>query len=256
MSTAIAPLPIHLFCDLAAPGNLLDLNRNQPPEFYRGDDIEIDIGIGEDGLLLAPSLTGITSVICQVFASENDTNQAMMTCTVLVASMNLALTQTNWNAGGGANSHARFIFANGVTAISLGGAASVNYWLRITLQTSDATSKTITLQTGFITVKDGPIANRLPGFNIGTVNGVSVLQILDSGTGTYYTLSIFSDAGVETLQVNLVSPYVGTQPAWRTFVVGGVSVLQLLDAGTNLYHTLSCVADDGAEALEISDQGY
>ena len=52
MSTALTPLPIRLFCDLAAPANLLDLNRGQPPFFYRGDDVEIDIGIGENGALL------------------------------------------------------------------------------------------------------------------------------------------------------------------------------------------------------------
>ena len=46
----LTPLPIRLFCDLAFPSNLNDLNRNsQPPSFYRGDDVEIDIGLGENG---------------------------------------------------------------------------------------------------------------------------------------------------------------------------------------------------------------
>ena len=70
---ALTPLPIRLFCDLASPASLNDLNRNsQPPSFYRGDDIEIDIGLGENGNLLT-SLANVASVTCQLFAAENDT---------------------------------------------------------------------------------------------------------------------------------------------------------------------------------------
>ena len=120
--SAIAPYPIRLFCDLAAPNNLFDLNRSAAPSFYRGDDIEIDIGIGEGGALLAPTIAssgtgGIASVTAQLFAAENDTNAPMMSGTVLAASMNLTLTQVNWNAGGSANSHAQFIFPNSQTAV-------------------------------------------------------------------------------------------------------------------------------------------
>src|SRR5271169_5372333 len=105
MSTALAPFPIRLFCDLAAPNSLFDINRGAAPFFYRGDDIEIDIGIGQNGALLAPTIGssgagGIASVTAQVFASENDTGSPMMSGTVAAASMNLALTQGNWNTGG------------------------------------------------------------------------------------------------------------------------------------------------------------
>lgn len=209
--SSIAPYPIRLFCDLAAPNNLFDLNRSAAPSFYRGDDIEIDIGIGEGGALLAPTIAnsgtgGIASVTAQLFAAENDTNAPMMSGTVLAASMNLTLTQVNWNAGGSANSHAQFIFPNSQTAVNLNGAASVNYWLRITAQTTDSIAKTITLLDGPITVRDGPVSSLsappLAGFRVWTVSGKPVLQILDSGTGLYHTLTCFSDAGVETLQIS------------------------------------------------------
>jgi hypothetical protein len=210
MST-IGPLPIRLFCDLAAQASLFDLTRSQPPSFYRGDDIEIDIGIGQNGSLLAPTIAssgtgGIASVTCQIFESENDTDSPMMSCTVLAANMNLALTQTNWNAGGSANSHAQFIFPNSQTAISLGGAASVNYWLRITAQTTDSTAKVITLIDGPITVKDGPISTAStppPGsWRTYTVGGQIVFQLLDTTTGLYHTLGILNDDGVLTLQIS------------------------------------------------------
>ncbi len=217
MSTSISPLPIRLFCDLAAPANLFDLTRSQAPLFYRGDDIEIDIGIGTNGALLAPTIAssgagGIASVTCQLFQEENDTNAPMMSCTVPAANMNLTLTQTNWNAGGSANSHAQFIFPNSQTAITLNGAISANYWLRITAQTSDTTAKTITLLDGPITVKDGPIGG---------------------GGGS-------------------AAPATGA----RWFIVGGQEVFQILDTGTGLYHTLTCFSDGGVETLQIGDQGY
>ena len=208
---SLAPLPIRLFCDLAAPTQLNDLNRgSQQPTFYRGDDIEIDIGLGQSGALLTSLASGgaggVASVTLQLFASENDTGAPMISCAVLASSMNLSLTQANWTAGGSANSHAAFVIPNSQTAISLGGASSVNYWLRVTAQTTDSTPKTITFLDGPITVRDGPISTAsappLAAFRIYTVVGQVVPQILDTSTGLYHTLAIFNDAGVLTLQLS------------------------------------------------------
>jgi len=210
MSTSLAPLPIRLFCDLAAPSNLLDLNRGQPPSFYRGDDIEIDIGMGENGALLVSLASsgagGVASVTCQLFASENDTNSPMMSCTVVAAAMNLSLTQTQWSNDTTPYCHAAFLFPNSQTAISLGGAASVNYWLRITAQTTDSPAKQITLLDGPITVRDGPVSTAsappLAQLRLYNAAGQIVPQLLDSTTGLYHTLAIFNDGGVLTLQIS------------------------------------------------------
>src|SRR5580692_5633831 len=97
MSTSLTPLPIRLFCDLAARlQTLVDLNTGLPPQFVRGDDIEIDIGIGANGTLLTPTLTNIASVTCQVFASQNATGAPLMSCNVAAAAMNLSLTAAQW----------------------------------------------------------------------------------------------------------------------------------------------------------------
>jgi hypothetical protein len=201
---ALTPLPIRLFCDLASPGSLNDLNRNsQPPSFYRGDDIEIDIGLGENGNLLT-SLGNVASVTCQVFAAENDANAPMMSCTTTI--INTGLTQVEWTNNTTPYYHAAFIFPNSQTAISLGGAASVNYWLRITAQTTDSPAKNITLLDGLITVQDGPISSAsvppLAQFRSYTVAGQIVLQLLDTTTGLYHTLAIYNNGGVLTLQLS------------------------------------------------------
>jgi len=200
----LTPLPIRLFCDLASPSNLNDLNRNsQPPSFYRGDDIEIDIGLGENGALLT-SLSNVASVTAQIFAAENDTNPPMVSGTT--TTINTALTQTEWNNNTAPFFHAAFVFPNSQTAISLGGASSVNYWLRLTAQTSDSPSKNITLLDGPITVKDGPISSAssppLAAFRLYTVAGEISPQLLDTTTGLYHTLAILNDGGVLTLQLS------------------------------------------------------
>ena len=205
MSNPIGPLPIRLFCDLAARNaGLVDLNTGQAPLFYRGDDVEIDIGIGEGGALLAPALSNITSATCQVFAKQNDTNAPMMSCTVPAAGMNLTLTAAQWTGDTAPFQHAAFIFPNAQTAIPLGGNASANYWLRITLLTADATPKVLTLLDGPITVLDGPVsaagAQSLGNARFFTDgSGNLVLQIKNDSDGKYYTVGVQNDNGMPSL---------------------------------------------------------
>jgi hypothetical protein len=204
--TALAPLAIRLFCDVAARNAaLIDLNTGQAPLFYRGDDVEIDIGIGEGGALLAPTLSNITSVTCQVFASESDTNAPMMSCTVAAAAMNLALTAAQWTGNTTPFFHAAFVFPAGQTYIGLNGVASQNYWLRIMLLTADATAKTITLLGGPITVLDGPVSSAPAGpagsgnVRFSSVAGSLVIQIKNDSDGKFYALGVENDNGVPTL---------------------------------------------------------
>jgi hypothetical protein len=208
---SLAPFPIRLFCDAAAPANLTDLNRNsQPPSFYRGDDIEIDIGIGQNGSLLTSLASsgagGVACVTLQIFATENDANAPMISATVLGSAMNLRLTQAEWTNGTTPFYHAAFVIPGSQTAVSLNGLPSVNYWLRITATTTDTTPKTITLLDGPITVRDGPISTAsvppLAQFRSYVVAGQTVLQLLDTTTGLYYTVAILNTGGVRTLQLS------------------------------------------------------
>jgi hypothetical protein len=205
---SLNPLPIRLFCDLAARNNVIDLNTSQGAAFYRGDDIEIDIGIGQGGALLT-SPGNIASVTCQVFQSETDTNPPMMSATVPAANMNLGLTQSQWSNNTSPFCHAAFVFPNSQTAVSLNGQATVNYWLRIVAQTTDTPAKIITLLDGPITVKDGPISTASPPaaawFRFQTVAGNIVPQLYDPVSGHYYNLEIDTVGGVRTLSLGDVA---------------------------------------------------
>jgi hypothetical protein len=201
---SLSPLPIRLFCDLAARNNVIDLNTSQAAIFYRGDDVEIDIGIGQNGSLLT-SLGNVASVTCQIFQNETDTNPPMMSATLAAANMNLGLTQTEWTTNTTPYCHAAFVFPNSQTAISLNGQPAVNYWLRILAQTTDSPAKIITLLDGSITVKDGPITSASPPsaawFRFSTVAGNIVPQLFDPVSGHYYNLEIDTLGGARTLSL-------------------------------------------------------
>jgi hypothetical protein len=206
--SALAPMAIRLLCDLAARNQpVTDLNTGQPAFFYRGDDVEIDIGIGMNGVLLAPSLSNIASVSCQVFAKQNDPAAPMMSSTVAAAGINAALTPTQWANATAPFYHAAFVFPNSQTYIPLNGAASQNYWLRITLQTADPTPKTITLLDGPITVLDGPVS-ATPAAGLGNArfwtdnNGNVVLQIKNNSDGKFYSVGVENDNGVPALYLS------------------------------------------------------
>jgi hypothetical protein len=122
------------------------------------------------------------------------------------STINTGLTQTEWTNNTTPFNHAAFIFSNSQTAVSLGGASRVNYWLRITAQTNDSPAKIITILDGPITVKDGPISTANPPslaqFRFYTVANQIVPQLLDTTTGLYHTLAILNDGGVLTLQLS------------------------------------------------------
>lgn len=151
---ALTVLPIRLLCDLASRKNVVDLNTSQGALFYAGDDVEIDIGIGQSNALLT-GLTNIAAITCQIFQSENDTNAPMMSCTVN-SGFNTGLTQVNWNSGGSANSFCQFKFPNSQTNIISNNATQNSYWIRIVAQTTDSPALQITLLDGPITVLNGP----------------------------------------------------------------------------------------------------
>jgi hypothetical protein len=201
---SLSPLPIRLFCDLVARANVIDLNTSQGGLFYRGDDVEIDIGIGQNGALLT-SLGNVASVTCQLFQSESDSNAPMMSATVPATNINTGLTQAQWTNNTAPFYHAAFIFPNSETAVPLNGQGSVNYWLRITAQTTDSPAKIVTLLDGPITVKDGPISTvsaPAQGYlRFYNVAGNIVPQLYDPVSGHFYNLEIDPVGGARTLSL-------------------------------------------------------
>jgi hypothetical protein len=199
MSSPFVPDPIRIACDLKnqVQSPIQDLNANgAPASFVRGDQVEIDIAIFESGSLLT-GLTqtgpgGISSVAFYLYQNQNDSQQAGVLMGGQGYSVNVTgLTTTQWNAGGSANCHFKFIFTTAQTSLSIGGATSISYWMRIVGTSSDNPPVKITLLEGPIQIMDGPIASTATPtygtFRSYDANGQTVPQLLCSD-GLYHTL--------------------------------------------------------------------
>lgn len=104
------PDPMRLLCDLYNRGNTIDLNTGQPAQFYRGDDIEIDIGIGTNGALYTNTIVNYSNIACSVFRGQNDTNPPMMQAVVYATNFNTGLTAAEWTNNTAPFYHAAFLF--------------------------------------------------------------------------------------------------------------------------------------------------
>jgi hypothetical protein len=216
MNTTFLPDPIRLACDIANPFEaLIDLSNETAPFFVRGDDIQFDIGIFENGSLmnglLASGPGAIASVTLQLFLVQNDANPAQMAQST--SAINIGLTTSQWNqgsqasSGGSSNAHCSFVFPNAQTVINLNGGTSLGLWLRIYATTADTPSKRITIAEGNMTVKDGPInlgsvISPTVGWRLSTVNGVVVPQWYDPVGALWHTVQILNTMGTFTLQVS------------------------------------------------------
>jgi hypothetical protein len=204
--------PIRLACDQAIrQGFPVDLNTGQSPVFIRGDDLEFQIGVLQNGNVVT-NWTNVASITLEVYATQNDTNAPMIATNIsttnAVPIFNPNLTQANWTNGVdtmSTNQHADIFIPSASSSINLNGQASQSYWLRIFLSTTNTPVRTYTVLEGTITVIDGPIANETvpvpANFRVWDVNGNWTPQIYDPVSGHYYNLEIDTVAGIRTLSV-------------------------------------------------------
>ena len=207
--------PIRLFCDKSTPNRFTDLVSGLAPQFYRGDDIEIDVALGQGGAIYT-TFDNFTSITLQIFQSQTDVTAPQISAVVLKAAMTTGLTQAQWNNNTNTGSpavspilpttyqHAAFRIPNAQTGLDLGGQPSVPFWLRITAQFVDPITSAVDEETfldGPINVLDGPNTSlsALPaqGFKIVTVNGQQQIAVQDSN-GNYRILQCLIIGGVPT----------------------------------------------------------
>src|SRR5579872_1123474 len=188
------PNPIRLLCDIYNRANTIDLNTGQPAQFYRGDDIEIDIGVGTNGALYTNTIVNYSNIVCSVFRAQNDTNSPMMQAVAYATNFNTGLTAAQWTNNAAPFYHAAFLFTGTQTAIPLSGNSSASYWLRIDALTTNNPTRTLTLEDGPITVFDGPISSLAPPI----ATGQSYLTVSNS-LGTLLTPTNFFAANSNLL---------------------------------------------------------
>jgi hypothetical protein len=190
--------------DLVNPANVSDLNRNgATPFFYRGDDVEIQFAMGEAGQILT-NRNNVATFTAQIFLSQNDMQNPQLA--VATSTYNSALTEQEWANDTTPFFHATFVFPGATTGLNLNGAPAGNFWLRITMETTDSPPVSTTFIAGPIEVRDGPYSTLSPlpqqAVRLYAVNGQQVLQLLDPSTGLYHTVNIVNISGVLALQLS------------------------------------------------------
>ncbi len=203
----------------------LEVNRRATPQFWRGNDVQFELGVFNNGELQSvANLASVTVEIKALGASGSApaaSTAALMAKTVLAGALDNSLDQASWDDG--SKQHALIAFTAAESAIAAGAR-----WLTIYATTTDTTPRTITLCAG-------PI------------------KVLESGAGfpsdppdeinTYPTLAV-ADAR-----------YLQTAPSGGNFRFKSGNIIQVFNPDTNLYHDVFVKVVGGVPTLMTADTG-
>lgn len=153
MSTTLTSKKIRLAADVASLNAPADVLTGLTPAFYRGNDLRVEFAVMSGGVLM--DVGSIASVTLEIKAGNEEgappapTDAVLMTKTIGSASLNAALTLSEWNTAAG--QHGVLEFSAQEANISAG-----NKWLSLWVMTSDNPGKVITLAAGTLKVlEDG-----------------------------------------------------------------------------------------------------
>jgi hypothetical protein len=231
-----AQLPLRIAADAAVRKSAFipDLNNNNASlSFVSGDDVTFEIALFQNGRFLT-NLYLYTNLTCQVFTSQNTTNNPLMTQTI-TNSVGSPWWNTNCTLGGwtsnslpDTNWQAQFYFPSVQTSFSLNGQASQTYWMRIFA--TQTNSRIVTFMEGPITIYDGP-SN--PDYVPPVWSGIAGIgNIFESGVGWIPASTIGGGGGGGTSGTNIsvVGTTVNLNPV-ITFPANGVNTNAIQSAG-------------------------
>ncbi len=122
-----------------------DLQSNGSPVFWRGNDVQFEIAVFNNGVLMAVSnLASITLEIKALGANGAPpaaTDVALMSTTISAGALNNALILADWTSG--VDQHGIVAFSGAESNIAAG-----QYWLAVWATTNDSPGRSITLAAG------------------------------------------------------------------------------------------------------------
>jgi hypothetical protein len=144
---------IRIAADAANFNSPLDVNSRATPQFWRGNDIEFDIGVFFNGTL--ESVANIASLTVEIRVpgpaggAPDPSSTPLMSATVTSGSLDNTVTQDTWNDG--SKQHAVVAFTAAQSNIAAGP-----QWLSLWVVTTDNPGRVITLAAGPVRVlEDG-----------------------------------------------------------------------------------------------------
>jgi hypothetical protein len=135
---------IRLAIDVTSVSDALDAITSSSPHIWRGTDVQFEISAwwgtpGGD----ASDVIDVTNVSSLTFEVKTSvTGTTIMSATLASGAMNASLTKETWLDG--SSQHVTVPFTNAETAPSLGGAASLDYYVVVTVVTNDSPPREIT----------------------------------------------------------------------------------------------------------------
>lgn len=200
---------------------LVDVFSGANPEIWRGNDVQIEVGLFLDGTLIE-DVSNIDSLTVEVKDASDIDGTALMTKTIAAAAINQTLTSDQWDGNDQANCHALVPFTAAETNISLSDATSKTCWIVVSVITTAGLH--ITIQAGTLIVyEDGTGAAGEPQNN----------------TDNYFTKGD-SD-----------SRFAQRRPDAGSYRIVGGQHIYLYCAGNGLWHPLVVSLVDGVPLLGI-----
>jgi hypothetical protein len=197
------PILLNLDRALRSTGPL-DQNTTNPPSFYVGDDVEMDVNLFSAGVLIQTNLiVKYTNVEMQVFLAQNDTNPPQMQLIVT----NTAFFTNLFAAGaapGGTNNYptnyqVQFYWPGDLTQLDLNGQASQYFWFRCFATGTNGVIATF--GEGPIQVLNAPISALSPALTFGQSQ-----VVVSSSTAAIVSPPTFFSANSNLLNASVNPP--------------------------------------------------
>lgn len=194
----------------------VDVKTSSTPEFWRGNDLQFEIGIAWNGSLIT-DISNIASLTLQVKASAAAT-EILMTKTLAAVDLVNTVTEANW--ADDSNQHALVAFTGTEANIVAG-----TYHMGVSVVTSDSPGRDITLgATTLVVTEDGAGASGTP-------------QVTD---GLAYTQA---EADARFVQAH-------QDQAWMQFSGGK---WYIYNGDTSLWYPLVCTIKDSVPMLTLGE---
>ncbi len=201
---------IRIAGDAARTDGPRDLQSNATPVFWRGNDLQFEIGVFNNGVLMEVSNLASITVEIKGLSSKGTAPDpgavALMSKTVGAGSLNNALLLADWNSG--IDQHAVVAFTGGESNI-----AASRLWLAVWATTNDSPGRNLTLAAGLIEAAE---------------DGVGLATTPSPPQEVFYT-AVQSDARFAQVGQNLAD--LGDAPTARTNLGLGTASTQNTGTG-------------------------
>lgn len=176
------------------------------PKIWRGVSCYVEIGIYSDATTFVNDISNITKVVMDIAATNNRSGGSLVQKEILYAAMS-AVTQVNWESGGGSYYHARFELSASDTNFDMSSAGTSNQiTLWVVFHAVLSGGEVITLGATNLTVEEDAAALGTPVLGTQHVNfritSGGEFQLLGKTSGKYYPPFVKDDvAGAEQVSV-------------------------------------------------------